>query len=39
VLLGGHDGDRVLGDAWSWDGVRWQPLRDLPPEPRVENGH
>lgn len=37
VLFGGHDGDRVFGDLWEWDGD-WRLVRQRRPEPRITNG-
>jgi hypothetical protein len=39
VLYGGHDGDRVFGDLWEWDGTSWRLVLAAPPEVRVANGH
>jgi hypothetical protein len=39
LLFGGHDGERVFGDLWSWDGEAWTRLEDAEPRPRVDNGH
>jgi hypothetical protein len=39
LLYGGHDGEMVFGDMWSFDGERWLRLVDAPPRPRVPNAH
>ena len=35
VVFGGHDGTRVLGDLWEWDGVRWRERTPSGPGPRA----
>ena len=39
VLYGGHDGDHVFADTWTWDGATWNRATDLPPVTRLDNGH
>ena len=39
VLFGGHDGDRVFGDTWEFDGREWRQLTRTPPQARIVNGH
>jgi hypothetical protein len=39
VLVGGHDGERVFGDTWEWDGERWARRAGVPPRRRIDNGH
>jgi hypothetical protein len=39
VLFGGHDGERVFGDTWIWDGSAWCEAAVKTPVLRVENGH
>jgi hypothetical protein len=39
VLFGGHDGERVFGDTWEWDGSKWLRAAFHEPRLRVDNGH
>jgi N-acetylneuraminic acid mutarotase len=34
VLFGGHDGAKVLGDTWEWDGTVWTPRTVAGPSAR-----
>ena len=38
LLVGGHNGEDIFGDAWLWNG-RWRPLILAPPRRRIANGH
>jgi hypothetical protein len=39
MLFGGHDGDNVFGDMWSFQNGKWQLIYKEGPIRRVENGH
>jgi len=39
LLYGGHDGERVLGDLWSFEDVQWKRLEHTEPLRRIDNGH
>jgi hypothetical protein len=33
VLFDGHDGDRLFGDTWEWNGQDWALVGDYAPQP------
>jgi len=39
ILFGGHDGENVFGDLWSFKNKKWTIIEEKKPLKRIDNGH